>query len=105
MLQQIFRKKRFHKNEIILQEENTRQFMYVVFSGKVKVVHHCGRGKEYILAFHKQGDYFGEIALLDGKTAPASVIAMEDTEICLLERADFTQALLSNETVVQHTVS
>lgn len=104
MLQQIFRKKRFHKNEIILQEENTCHFMYVVFSGKVKVVHQSERGKEYILAFHKQGDYFGEMALLDGKTAPASVIAMEDTEIGLLERADFTQALLSNETVVQHII-
>jgi CRP/FNR family transcriptional regulator len=103
-VQQIIRKRRFHKNEIILQEENTCQFMYVVFSGKVKVVHQSSRGREHILAFHKQGDYFGEMALLDGKTSLASVIAMEDTEVGLLAKTDFEQTLLCDSTAARHII-
>ena len=103
-VQHVVRKRRFHKNEIILREENTSQFMYLVFSGKVKVVHQSEKGKEHILAFHKQGDYFGEMALLDGKTWPASVIAMEDTEIGLLAKNDFEQSLLTDTMVVRHII-
>jgi len=103
-VQHVVRKRKFHKNEIILREENTSQFMYLVFSGKVKVVHQSEKGKEHILAFHKQGDYFGEMALLDGKTWPASVIAMEDTEIGLLAKTDFEQSLLTDSMVVRHII-
>jgi CRP/FNR family transcriptional regulator len=104
-LQQIIRKRRFRKHEVILLEENTCNFMYVVFSGKVKVVHQSEKGKEHILAFHKQGDSFGEMALLDGKTAPASVIAMEDTEIGLLAQHDFEHFLLNNAKLARHIIT
>jgi CRP/FNR family transcriptional regulator, cyclic AMP receptor protein len=103
-LQQAIRIRSFHRNEVILHEAKTCQFMYVVFSGKVKVVHQSDRGKESILAFHKQGDCFGEMALLDGKTAPASVIAMEDSEVGLLDKADFEQTLLSDGAGVRHII-
>ena len=58
--------------------------MYIIVSGKVRVVQLSSEGKERILAIHKRGDYFGELALFDGKTAPATVIAMEESEIGLL---------------------
>ncbi|WP_333655993.1 Crp/Fnr family transcriptional regulator [Dissulfurispira sp.] len=54
-------------------------------------------GKEHILAVHKTGDFFGEMALLDGKTAPATVIAMEDTDILIMSRKDFEESLLKKQ--------
>jgi CRP/FNR family transcriptional regulator len=39
------------------------------------------------------------MALLDGKTAPATVIAMEESELGILSKADFDQHLFSNETI------
>lgn len=103
-VQQIIRKRRFLRNEVILREENTCQFMYLVFSGKVKVVHLGSGDKEHILAFHNKGDYFGEMALLDGKTSPASVIAMEDTEVGLLSKTDFEHNLLHDSAVARHII-
>nr|HOP40571.1 Crp/Fnr family transcriptional regulator [Geobacteraceae bacterium] len=55
--------------------------------------------------FHRQGDSFGEMALLDGKTAPASVIAMEDSEIGLLAQNDFEHFLLNNTKVARHIIT
>jgi CRP/FNR family transcriptional regulator len=53
-------------------------------------------GKEHIVAIHKKGDFFGEMALLDGKTSPASVVALEDTQIVIISKRDFEEHLLKN---------
>lgn len=81
--------KQFKKNEIILYEEDTNEFMYVILLGKVKVVRTTEDGKEIILAIHKSGSFFGEMSLIDGKTFPASVIAIENVQIALLAKKDF----------------
>jgi len=81
--------KQFKKNETILYEEDTNEFMYVILLGKVKVIRSTEDGKEIILAIHKSGDFFGEMSLIDGKTTPASVIATEDSQIAIIARKDF----------------
>lgn len=97
--------KHFSRNKIIFLEEDTQNYMYVIFSGKVKVVHLGQDGKEHILAVHKTGDFFGEMALLDGKTAPATVIAMEDTDILIMSRKDFEEFLLKSNRVLKEIIS
>ena len=44
---------------------------------------------EQIIAINKKNDFFGEMALLDGRTAPATVIAHEDAVIGLISKDDF----------------
>lgn len=97
--------KYFVRNKIIFLEEDTQNYMYVVLSGKVKAVHVSEDGKEHILAVHKSGDFFGEMALLDGKTAPATVIAMEDTRILILSKKDFEKYLMKNDKVLRQIIS
>ena len=97
--------KRFHKNQVVLLEEDTASFIYIVYSGKVRVVHLGSDGSERILAVHKRGDIFGEMALLDAKTAPATVIAMEDAEIALLSKDAFDKLFLKNEKVLLQLVA
>jgi CRP/FNR family transcriptional regulator len=93
--------KSFSKNDTILLEDNTPDFMYIVYSGKVKVIQTSVDGKEHILAIHKQGDFFGEMSLLDGQTAPASVVAMENVDIGLVSKKDFEEILMSKEKVLR----
>ena len=97
--------KHFHKNQVVLMEEDTASFIYVVFGGKVRVVHLGSDGSERILAVHKRGDLFGEMAILDAKTAPATVIAMEDTDIGLLSKDTFQRLFLKNEKVLLQLVA
>jgi CRP/FNR family cyclic AMP-dependent transcriptional regulator len=74
--------------------------MYLVLTGKVKVAKSSSSGKETILAIHKAGDFFGEMSLLDGKTAPATVSAMEDSKIISVSGTDFHKYLMHNEKVL-----
>jgi len=103
-LSHIFIEKHFSRNKIILLEEDTLNYMYVILSGKVKVVHSGLDGKEHIVAIHKKGDFFGEMALLDGKTSPASVIALEETHIVIISKKDFEDYLLKNEKVAKQAI-
>lgn len=92
-------RKRFSKDQIVLFEEDTANYMYLVYSGKVRVVKLNDEGREQIITIHKKNDFFGEMALLDGKTSPATVIAHEDALIGLLSKQDFERYLLSHETI------
>ncbi len=81
--------KRFRKNEIILQEEDTHEYMYIILEGRVKVVQTTEDGKEILLAIHQQGDSFGEMSLIDGKTSPATVVAKENSSAVIISKKDF----------------
>lgn len=93
---QVFKDQEFKKGDIILMEEDTGKYMYIVLDGRVKVSRLLPSGKEMILAFHEKGDYFGEMSLIDGGTTPATVTAMSPTFIAFVGRKEFTHVLLEN---------
>jgi len=104
-LQQINSKislKSFRKNEVILHEEDTSEFMYIILTGKVKVIKTTGEGKEIIIAMHSSGSFFGEMSLIDGKTTPASVIATEDSVISIISKADFYSIIFAQNRVLEN---
>ncbi len=103
-LERVIIRKKIAKNQIVLFEEDTGNYMYIIFSGRVRAVQLSDDGKEQILAIHKKGDYFGEMALFDGKTNPATVISMEDTEVGLLTKADFERIVYRNQTALHHFI-
>ncbi|HEX8947823.1 MAG TPA: Crp/Fnr family transcriptional regulator [Dissulfurispiraceae bacterium] len=86
----------FRKNEIVLVEEDSNDFMYVILEGEVKVTRTSEDGKEIILALHAAGDFFGEMSLIDGQMTSATVTAIEESLIALISKEDF-YSLLYNE--------
>jgi CRP/FNR family transcriptional regulator len=92
--------KQVKRNEIILREEDTNNVMYMVLSGKLKIVQTTGDGKEIILAIHQSGQFFGEISLIDGKTSPATVMAAENSLIALVSKRDFHDLLANHSKVL-----
>lgn len=89
----------YGKNEIILREEDTHNYLYIVLTGKVKVVQIGAEQGEQILAIHKRGEFFGEMTLLDGQTAPATVMAMEESRIGFISHGTFVDHMLRNKKV------
>jgi len=90
---QLFRERRYKKNDIIFFEEDTGHYLYFVKEGRVKVSRLLPNGKEMILAFHSEGEYFGEMALIDGGTTPASVTAVQPTVIYVMGAKEFSRLL------------
>jgi CRP/FNR family transcriptional regulator len=94
--------KRFRKNQTVLFEDESNAYMYMLLSGKVKVVQVMEDGKESIRAIHKTGDSFGELSLLDCKTSPAMVVAMEDTTAAIISKENFFTILYNQKKVLDN---
>ncbi len=92
----------FSKNEIILHEQNSNDFMYIVLDGEAKVVQATNEGKEIIITVHQAGDFFGELTMIDGKTAPATVSATKDSVTAIISKKDFYDLLFSQNKVLEN---
>ena len=88
-----FREREYVKHEIVFFEEDTGNYMYIVQEGRVKVSRLLPNGKEMILAFHEMGEYFGEMSLIDGRTAPATVTTVIPSRILTVNRQNFLELL------------
>ena len=71
-----------------------------VLAGAVKVSVASADGKDIVLNTFREGDIFGEIALLDGRPRTADAIAMADCELIVIERRDFVPFLGSHPDVM-----
>ncbi len=83
----------FKKNSIILSEEESGSALFVIVEGKVKVSRSSGDDKEVILAILNESDFFGEMSLLDGMTRSATVTAIEDSKLFIIQRTEFLDLL------------
>ncbi len=92
----------FSKNEVILHEENSNDFMYIILEGEAKVVQTTDAGKDIIITVHQSGDFFGELSLIDGKTAPAAVFATKNSVTAIISKKDFYSLLLSQDKILKN---
>jgi len=86
-------RKKYKKGSIILLEEETGAALFVIVSGKVKIVRMDDDGREVILSILGESDFFGEMAILDGLTRSASVVATSKSELFMIHRRDFLKLL------------
>lgn len=75
---------------------------YFIDSGSVKVSITNDNGKEVILAVLMEGEYFGEMSLIDGQPRSADVETREPTTLHILLKEDFDQLFSANKTVRMH---
>ncbi len=86
---EISRERTYPRNSVILFEDDPGDALYVVAEGQVKVVLIGEDGREVILSVMGEGEFFGEMALVDDEPRSAHVIAMEDSTLLVLRREDF----------------
>jgi CRP/FNR family transcriptional regulator, cyclic AMP receptor protein len=86
-------KQLYRKDNMILIEEEFGSTMFVILNGRVKISRISEDGREVILSILSEGDFFGEMSILDGETRSANVVTLEDSEILVIRREDFLQML------------
>lgn len=86
--------KRFGKDTPLIEEGVHGETLYLLVSGKVKVTKISDEGKELVLAERSGGDFFGEMSLLEDAPRSARIMAVEECEVGLIPKKDFTQMML-----------
>lgn len=91
----------FVKDAVILSEHEAGSALFVIVSGKVKISRgsNDNQGKEVILSLLNPSDFFGEMALLDGLKRSATVTAMEESKVFIVQRNDFLDLLKTHPEV------
>jgi len=93
-------RKRFPRNTVIFSKGDESDSLYVVCRGKVKVVIDDEQGKEIVLSVMGPGEYFGEMAAIDGVPRSATVVTQEPAELLMVRRNDFRNILSTNPAMV-----
>jgi CRP-like cAMP-binding protein len=78
---------RHRSQATVFQKGDPGGSMMAVVRGRVKMCIYSADGKELVLNIIDRGGLFGEIALLDGQPRSADAVAIEDTELLVLERS------------------
>ncbi len=87
------RARRFRRNEVIMHQGDPGDSLHIVGAGAVKIVLPSAEGEEAIIATLRPGDFFGELALLDGEPRSATATALEPSETLVLPRPVFFELL------------
>jgi len=70
--------------------------LYIVLSGRLKVMMSDSDGKEVILSILGPGEFFGEMGLIDDEPRSASVVTIEPCELLAIAKRDFKKCLMEN---------
>jgi len=89
----LMRPRRFRRNEVIFHEGDVGDSLHIVVEGGLKIVLASQDGEEAIIASLKPGDFFGELALLDGSPRSTTATAIEPTGTLTLPRDQFLRLL------------
>jgi len=89
----------YPRNVYVMQTGEETDSLYVILSGKVKVLITDDQGREVILSVMGPHDFFGEMGILDDQPRSASVATLEASEMLRLSKAGFINCLKENSEV------
>ncbi len=90
ILSQICEELKFKKDEVIFKEGTPGDALFIIKNGVVKVYKETKTRKKLITIL-SAGEFFGEMALIDGSPRSATVVAGEDSEVVKLSSEYFNK--------------
>ena len=99
----LMHERRYLPNEIVFDEGEEGQALYLVMSGHVQISRTHSRGRQ-IVGELGPGNFFGDMALLDNSPRSAQVRAVDACELAVFFRDDFV-ALMDTDAVIGYKIS
>jgi CRP-like cAMP-binding protein len=100
-IRQQVRMREFRRREFVLHRGGQADALLMLFTGRLQVIASSESGKEVGINIIEPSDCFGEIALIDGGTRSASVIAMTNSMVGFLPKAEALWLFRNNPLVAE----
>ena len=94
-LSEVLTEERYEAGDIIVQEGDSGDTMFIIWSGRAAIVKGDLRAS-ILLGYRKPGEIVGEMALLEDQPRSASIIAVEPVRLLSIKRDDFQRLLDTN---------
>lgn len=95
-------KRRLKRAENVVEQGKKSDALYIILTGRARVVSSDGRGREVILATLHPGDYVGEMSLIDDEPHSATVRTEVQTDVLVLDRDSFSRCLPENSSMAHN---
>jgi CRP/FNR family cyclic AMP-dependent transcriptional regulator len=99
----LMHERRYLREEIVFDEGEEGQALYLVMSGRVEIRRVLGPAPQ-VVAELAAGSVFGDLALLDDSPRNAQARALENCELAVFFRADF-MGLMETDAVIGYKIS
>ena len=96
MLAMVVTRRSASRSTTIMAAGDQTDSLYIVLSGRLKVMMSDADGKEVILSMLGPGEFFGEMGLIDDAPRSASVVTVEPCELLSIAKRDFRKCLAEN---------
>src|SRR3972149_100647 len=96
MLTTVVGRKSVPRTTAVMAAGDPTDSLYIVLSGRLKVMMGDSDGKEVILSILAPGEFFGEMGLIDDSPRSASVVTIEPCELLAIAKRDFKRCLEQN---------
>jgi CRP-like cAMP-binding protein len=90
-LRSIIHNRNYLSGEFIFYQGDPGIGLYVMREGEVQIIRENEKGEKHKLATSKKGDFFGELALIDGERRSASAVAKTDTRLSVIFKPDLDE--------------
>jgi CRP/FNR family transcriptional regulator, cyclic AMP receptor protein len=81
------------EGDLLLNRDSESRDIFFVLRGKVRIVNYSNSGREIAFAVAGPGEYFGELAAIDGQPRSATVVALEECRLATLAPQAFRETL------------
>lgn len=92
-IKRILHQREYKKNEVIFKQGNVGLGMYIIVRGTVDIV--CDPGRHILTELH-DGDFFGELALLDESPRSATAVTTMPAELLSFFKPDLLDLIKRN---------
>lgn len=96
MLTGVVTRRSASRSTTIMAAGDATDSLYIVLSGRLKVMMSDEDGKEVILSILGPGEFFGEMGLIDDEPRSATVVTIEPCELLAINKRDFKKCLAEN---------
>ena len=96
MLSAAVTRKSAPRSTTIMASGDAIDSLYMILSGRLKVMMSDSEGKEVILAILGPGEFFGEMGLIDDEPRSASVVSIEPCKLLSIAKRDFKRVISEN---------
>jgi CRP/FNR family transcriptional regulator, cyclic AMP receptor protein len=104
-LQTLLHSREIKAGTILFHAGDKGDSMYLLESGRVRIAVLDEDKRDVVLAELAQGDFFGEMAIIDGKQRSATATVIEDARLSVLSREDFLRFINENPGVALEMLS
>jgi CRP/FNR family cyclic AMP-dependent transcriptional regulator len=95
----------YPKGQVLVWEGDPGEGFYFLLAGAVKVFRWVADGREVILAWLQPGDWFGEMALFDGRPRSASVMTTDTSTVGILPKPAFLTLMQTSGVVLRRCLT